>query len=170
MVLKWSPVAFPCLLCRSCKNIQPRSWAHIRLESPWMLGRNRTHLCRHQRRHRGYGLYGTVLDHPAKSCSPTSRSLPPLNTFNFNKLTVNIIKFWCYMFCFDLLLTDVPLKLPFARMENLFENTVNETDSTADFIVFPPFNLGFLMTSVFFSVYLSVNLYVELRRVNDDTN
>lgn len=50
MVLHWSPVAFPCLLCRSCKNIQPRSSAHIRLESPWMLGRNLAHLCRHLRR------------------------------------------------------------------------------------------------------------------------
>lgn len=69
------------------------------------------------------------------------------------------IKFRCYMFCFVLLLTDVPLKLPFTRMEKLLEN---KTDSTADFIVFPPFNLGFLLTSVFFRVYLSVNLYVEL--------
>lgn len=63
---------------------------------------------------------------------------------------MDIMKFRCYMFCFVLPLTDVPLKLPFTRMENLLENTGNKTDSTADFIVFPPFNLGFLLTSVFF--------------------
>lgn len=34
--------------------------------------------------------------------------------------------------------------------ETVGEHTVNKTDSTANFIVFPPFNLGFLLTSVFF--------------------